>query len=318
MFRNKIVLFLIALILTCTFLVCFLYTTTFKINFMVYNSSKQSIAKEFLLVPQSNCDEDPPFLLYLVTVSHHQSKERNAIRHTWGRDQRIAGKRIVAYFLLGYDPIYQSTILNESRYYGDIIQKNFTDTYDNLTLKVLTGIKWVRELCPLATFVMKTDSDMFVNTYYLTELLLGKNQDLLYTGHIKVKEKPIRNPKSKWFMAEEDYPNSTYPPFCSGTGYVFSGALAGKIITVSKHIPILRLEDVYIGLCLAKLNVTPVELYSSRIFYDFKVKFSTCKLQKIVSSHGVFPDEILMYWKALGENSKEECWGKKHKEFQWT
>ncbi|XP_059824756.1 beta-1,3-galactosyltransferase 5-like isoform X2 [Hypanus sabinus] len=321
MFRNKIVLFLAVLFTACTFFVCFLYTSTFQVNLTVFNSNKHSITKgkkEFLLVPKANCDEDPPFLLYLVTATHHQTKERDAIRRTWGRDQRIAGKRTVAYFLLGYDPVYQSTILNESHYYGDIIQKNFTDSYDNLTLKVLMGIKWVHELCPLVTFVMKTDSDMFVNTYYLTELLLGKNQDLLYTGHVKLKEGPIRDPMSKWFMATEDYPNSTYPPFCSGTGYLFSGALAGKIIAVSKHIPILRLEDVYIGLCLAELNVTPVELDSSRTFYDFKVKFNICRFQKLVTSHGVSPQEILVYWKVLGELGEEECEEKESKEFQWT
>ncbi|GCB76387.1 hypothetical protein scyTo_0017460, partial [Scyliorhinus torazame] len=194
-----------------------------------------------------------------VTVSHPQWKERNAIRQTWGKDQRTDGKRTVAYFLLGYNTRYQSMILNESLHYQDIIQKNFTDTYYNLTLKVLMGIEWAHEFCPSVSFVMKTDSDMFVNTYYLTELLSERTRTHLYTGFVKANEKPIR--------------------------YALSD-LVEKILTVSKHIPILKLEDVYFGLCLQKLNVTPVELQSVQTFHVRKVEFSICNFHKLVTSHG--------------------------------
>ncbi|XP_043557289.1 beta-1,3-galactosyltransferase 5-like [Chiloscyllium plagiosum] len=320
MTKSKIVISLCVFSLTCTFLLGIIYPDTFHINYMFYNTNKRSISKEkgkFLIIPESNCDDDPPFIVYLVTVSHSQWKERSAIRQTWGKDLRPNGKRTVAYFLLGYNTKYQSMILNESLYYNDIIQKNFTDTYHNLTLKVMMGIEWVHEFCPSVSFVMKTDSDMFVNTYYLTELLSQKNWTQLYTGFIKNKEKPIRYKLSKWYLTKEEYPQSTFPPFCSGTGYVFSGDLTGKIIAVSKHIPILKLEDVYIGLCFQKLNVTPVELNSAQPFHARKVEFSICNFHKLVTSHQVSPVELLIYWKTLEENSKEECW-KKMEEFRWA
>ncbi|XP_067896151.1 beta-1,3-galactosyltransferase 5-like [Heterodontus francisci] len=320
MIKNKVTVLLCIFSITFTFFLCVFYLDTLNYNRKVDNTSKRLISKEkgdFLIIPQSNCGDDPPFLVYLVTVSQSQWKERDAIRQTWGRNQRTDGKRTVGYFLLGYNTWYQSTILNESFYYMDIIQKNFTDTYNNLTLKVLMGIEWVHKFCPSVSFVMKTDSDMFVNTYYLTELLSAKNRTHFYTGFIKDKEKPIRYSPSKWYLAKEEYPHSTYPPFCSGTGYVFSGDLAEKIITVSKQIPILKLEDVYIGLCFKKLNVTPVELYPNQPFHDRKVKFSICNFHKLVTSHGVSPTELLIYWRTLGESSKEECW-RKMKEFLWS
>ncbi|XP_059506005.1 beta-1,3-galactosyltransferase 5-like isoform X1 [Stegostoma tigrinum] len=320
MTKSKIVILLCVFSLTFTFLVGILYPDTLRINYMPDNTNKKSISKEkskFLIIPESNCGDDPPFVVYLVTVSHSQWKERSAIRQTWGKNQHPDGKRTVAYFLLGYNTRYQSMILNESLYYKDIIQKNFTDTYHNLTLKVLMGIEWVHEFCPSVSFVMKTDSDMFVNTYYLTELLSQKNRTQLYTGFIKYNDKPIRYRLSKWYLTTKEYPQSTLPPFCSGTGYVFSGDLAGKIITVSRDIPILKLEDVYIGLCLQKLNVTPVELNSVQPFHARKVEFSICDFHKLVTSHQVSPDELLIYWKALRENSKEECW-EKMEEFRWA
>ncbi|XP_067848492.1 beta-1,3-galactosyltransferase 5-like [Heptranchias perlo] len=311
MINNKFLVLLSALCTISTLLMCVFYLEKININYTVYKTNKKSIPKDggdFLIIPESNCDTDPPFLVLLVTVTHSQWKQRDAIRQTWGRDRNIDRKRTAAYFLLGYNERYpQATILNESLYYQDIIQKNFTDTYNNLTLKVLMGIEWVQTFCPSASFVMKTDSDMFVNTYYLTELLSEKNRTRFFTGFIKAKEMPIRYSLSKWHMTKEEYPHRTYPPFCSGTGYVFSGDLVEKILTVSKHIPILKLEDVYIGLCLKKLSITPVELYHHQTFYARKVKFSVCNFQKLVTSHGVSPTELLIYWKTLGGTSKEDC-----------
>ncbi|XP_078088029.1 beta-1,3-galactosyltransferase 5-like [Mustelus asterias] len=312
MIKNKVVILLCVFSLALTFLMY-----AFHLDMNVDMKSITKGKGEFLIIPQPNCDNNPPFLIYLVTVSQSQWKERNAIRQTWGRDQRTAGKRTVAYFLLGYNTKYQARILNESLQYQDIIQKNFTDTYYNLTLKVLMGIEWVHTFCPSVTFVMKTDSDMFVNTYYLTELLSEKNQTHLYTGFVKANERPIRYELSKWYLTEEEYPQSTLPPFCSGTGYVLSGDLAEKIITVSKGIPIIKLEDVYVGMCLQRLNVTPVELHPDRPFHVRKVEFSICNFHKLVTSHGVSPAELLIYWRTLGENSKEEC-TRKIEEFLWV
>ncbi|XP_067836146.1 beta-1,3-galactosyltransferase 5-like [Heptranchias perlo] len=118
----------------------------------------------FLAIPDSRCDTDPPFLCTLVTTRHEQLEERAAIRETWGKDRRIGERRICTYFLLGYDGAHQSDIERENHLHKDIIQRNFTDTYYNLTIKVLMGMEWVHRFCSSAVFIMKTDSDMFVNT----------------------------------------------------------------------------------------------------------------------------------------------------------
>ena len=45
------------------------------------------------------------------------------------------------------------------------------DTYHNLTLKTVMGLKWTSIFCPQARFVMKTDDDIFVNLSDLHEAL---------------------------------------------------------------------------------------------------------------------------------------------------
>ncbi|XP_074955822.1 beta-1,3-galactosyltransferase 5 [Phalacrocorax aristotelis] len=256
----------------------------------------------FLQLPDIDCDKNPPFLVLLVTSSYHHVKARMTIRQTWGKERTVAGKRLVTYFLLGstMNLIQQADIAAESQKYKDIIQKNFTDTYYNLTLKTMMGIEWIHRFCYQSTFVMKTDSDVFVNVFYLTELLLRKNRTTrFFTGFLKLHEFPIRRRGSKWYVSREEYPKDTYPPFCSGTGYVLSTDIASQIYNVSESVLFIKLEDVFIGLCLEKLKVQLEELHSEQTFFPQKIRFSVSRFKKIVLCHEVEPSEQLSYWNRL-------------------
>ncbi|XP_005372217.1 beta-1,3-galactosyltransferase 5-like [Microtus ochrogaster] len=246
--------------------------------------------KKFLQLPDIDCNQKPPFLVLLVTSSHKQLAARMAIRKTWGRETEVQGQRVKTLFLLGASDSFL----------------NFKDDYYNLTLKTLMGMEWVHHFCPQAAFVMKTDSDMFVNVGYLTDLLLKKNKtSRFFTGYIKPHEIPIRKKSSKWFVSKFEYPWDRYPPFCSGTGYVFSSDVASKVFNVSESVPFLKLEDVFVGLCLAKLNIRPEELHTEPTFFPGGLRFSVCRFKKIVTCHYVSPQNLLTYWQAL-ENSQEQ------------
>ena len=45
------------------------------------------------------------------------------------------------------------------------------DTYTNLTLKTVMGLKWGAIFCPQAKYVMKTDDDIFINVPLLHRAL---------------------------------------------------------------------------------------------------------------------------------------------------
>ncbi|XP_078087807.1 beta-1,3-galactosyltransferase 5-like [Mustelus asterias] len=263
----------------------------------------------FLMLPNSGCDTNPPFLVLLVTSAQDLLEARSAIRQTWGRARTTHGQRVVTYFLLGYSREHQEQLLKESSLHKDIIQKNFTDSYYNLTTKVLMGLEWVNRFCPSTSFVMKTDSDMFVNPDYLTELLLGMNRKDFFTGFVMRGFGPVRNIFSKWYISRWRYPQNSYPPFCSGTGYMLSTDVANRVLNVSSIIPHFKLEDVYVGLCLAELKIDPVEIHSERKFYNSMVEFSVCGFRKLVTSHGVNPSELLSYWKSLEDAADKRCPG---------
>lgn len=264
----------------------------------------------FLQLPDVDCGHSPPFLVLLVTSSHEQLFARTAIRKTWGREKVVRGKRIKTFFLLGTTPSEGASraVAQESQRHRDIIQKDFVDVYLNLTLKTMMGFEWVHHFCPQAAFVMKTDSDMFVNVYYLVELLLKKNRtSRFFTGFLKMNELPIREKRNKWFVSRYEYPWDKYPPFCSGTAYVFSGDVASQVYNVSEAVPFIKLEDVFVGLCLARLRIGLEELHSEQTFFPAGLSFSTCRFKKIVACHFIQPQKMLSYWKALESSLGEEC-----------
>lgn len=266
----------------------------------------------FLQLPDIDCRQNPPFLVLLVTSSHKQVAARKAIRETWGQEQVVRGQLVRTFFLLGTTASEDemTVVAQESQQHGDIIQKDFKDVYFNLTLKTMMGIEWVHRYCPQAAFVMKTDTDMFINVQYLTELLLKKNRtERFFTGYLKLKEFPIRNKFSKWYVSLSEYPWSEYPPFCSGTAYVFSSDVASQVYNVSESVPFIKLEDVFVGLCLAKLGIQPEELHSQQTFFPEGLRFSACRFKKVVACHFVKPQELLAYWQVLEASEKKGCPG---------
>jgi len=79
--------------------------------------------------------------------------------------------RTVFMFGLSSNPVLNAVVRQESKKHQDIIMEDFVDTYNNLTLKTMMGLKWVTYFCGNAQFVYKVDDDMFVNTGNLIRYL---------------------------------------------------------------------------------------------------------------------------------------------------
>lgn len=82
------------------------------------------------------------------------------------------------FFLLGksLNGSLNSLVLDESDRFGDIIQQDFVDSYNNLTVKSVMMLKFVTSHCAHASYVMKTDDDMFVHLPNLFRLLKTKKK----------------------------------------------------------------------------------------------------------------------------------------------
>ncbi|KAJ3595277.1 hypothetical protein NHX12_004581 [Muraenolepis orangiensis] len=272
----------------------------------------------YIINEPNKCPEGkaPPFLVLLIATEARQVEARDAIRQTWGNESIAPGIGIARLFLLGANEgelgrLQQRMLEAESLRHHDIIQQDFLDAYNNLTAKTLMGMNWVALHCRRAGYVMKTDSDMFVNTEYLIHKLLRpelkSKKRHFFTGNNMRGFAPNRNKNSKWYMSPELYPSEKYPTFCSGTGYVFSGDLAGKVYRASLSIRRLHLEDVYVGLCLAKLGLEPVPPPNEFLFNHWRVSYSSCKYSHLITSHGFHPNELIKYWNHLQINKHNAC-----------
>uniref|UniRef100_S4RJ46 Hexosyltransferase n=1 Tax=Petromyzon marinus TaxID=7757 RepID=S4RJ46_PETMA len=189
-------------------------------------------------------------------------------------------------FLLGsipaltkVDPLdLQQQLEEESHRHRDLLQQNFVDAYDNLTLKTMMGLHWVYAHCPHAAYVMKTDSDMFVNLEVLAKFVLKPelpSRPDYFTGCPMNDFLPICD-KNSWYISPEEFPGERYPQCCSGTGYASKSSMSNR----SFH---------------------PERAFST------KVPFSVCKYNNLVTSHQIPPPELRRYWQQLQHDKNSTC-----------
>ncbi|MBN3299614.1 beta-1,3-galactosyltransferase 2 [Amia ocellicauda] len=260
----------------------------------------------YVLNEPYKCVARTPFLVLMVPVAPHNREARDIIRQTWGNESLIAGVAIVRIFALGLPsgdraPQIQAELKKESQEHHDIIQKDFLDSYRNLTIKTMAILDWLVSYCPGASYAMKIDTDTFLNVDNLVNKLLDPHaphpkQDYI-TGVVIVNGEARRDTGSKWYMPFEVYPKSTYPLYVSGIGYVFSLDLAKKVLKVSKYVKPLFLEDVYVGMCLEKLDIKPTYPPSASLFNLYSFPYDYCRFSKIITVTDIPIMELVKFWK---------------------
>uniref|UniRef100_A0A3B5PU36 Hexosyltransferase n=1 Tax=Xiphophorus maculatus TaxID=8083 RepID=A0A3B5PU36_XIPMA len=197
----------------------------------------------------------------------------------------------------------------ESQQHGDIIQMDFLDSYQNLTIKTMMMMKWLADHCPNASYAMKVDSDIFVNVFYLIQRLRSSPRVGFITGSVIRDGIPRRDPSSKWYLSKELYLEDSFPPYVSGAGYVFSTDLAARISWASRFVRVIPLEDVYVGLCLRVLGVRPVYAYSlprfRNLFEVRKLEYDRCTFAGLIIVNRFKPSELLQMWQDFSEGQAD-------------
>uniref|UniRef100_A0A673AQJ1 Hexosyltransferase n=1 Tax=Sphaeramia orbicularis TaxID=375764 RepID=A0A673AQJ1_9TELE len=207
------------------------------------------------------------FLLLVIKSSPGNYDRREVLRKTWAEERRHKGVWIRRVFVTGTTgTVFEKERLNhllmlENREYEDILQWDFNDSFFNLTLKQILFLEWMETNCPRSRFLLNGDDDVFANTdnmvEYLQSLTDNDGSKHLFIGHLIKFAMPIRSKQNKYYIPFQVYESNRFPPYCGGGGFLLSGHTAMVIYNMSKSITILPIDDVYMGMCLAKAGLSP-------------------------------------------------------------
>ncbi|KAM4556514.1 lactosylceramide 1,3-N-acetyl-beta-D-glucosaminyltransferase B [Fundulus diaphanus] len=301
------------------------YSFRYLVNSFTYINRSLTIPREqarsfsnfpYLLDHPDKCAGKDVLLLVFVKSFPENTERRNAIRSTWGNEtyiQNTLGVAVKVVFALGAigtekgEPFwskksngsFQEQVVQEDQIYSDLIQKNFLDSFHNLTLKLILQFHWMHSRCAHARFFMTADDDVFVHMPNLVSYLLEmsrKGVTNFWIGRVHVGAPPIRSKGSKYYVSHEMYQWSSYPDYTAGAGYVISNDVADKIyhatLTLNASI---HIDDVFMGICANAVNVSPQRhVYFSG---EGKAPYHPCIYSQMMTSHGHVED-IHELWRA--------------------
>ncbi|XP_053678495.1 beta-1,3-galactosyltransferase 5-like [Anopheles nili] len=251
------------------------------------------------LCPRNGTDVS---LLILVTSAPTHREQRLAIRQSWGH---YGSRRDISIgFIVGQtdEARIEDQLAAESYMYSDLIRGNFIDSYRNLTLKTISLLEWTKLHCPNASFLLKTDDDMFINVPKLLQFMEAhSSQRRTIFGRLAKKWKPIRNKKSKYYVSPEQYYPPVFPPFTTGPAYLLTADIIREMFDKSLSQTYLKLEDVYTtGIVAQLLNIHRINV---KEFLNRRIAFNQCNIKKAISIHMVKNNEQLDLWKKQVDTS---------------
>ncbi|KAM3867241.1 N-acetyllactosaminide beta-1,3-N-acetylglucosaminyltransferase 2-like [Diretmus argenteus] len=288
-------------------------------------------------------EREPALLLLAIKTTELNFENRQAIRQSWGQAGWVAGQRggsegggegeggvgggggvggyIRRVFLLGRNNheelgVDMSELLQlESKHYGDILQWDFNDAFFNLTLKDVLFWSWFSRRCSRTRFVFKGDDDIFVNTPAMVDYLQRQLQTLrasnamrdFMVGDVIGAAVPNRVNKSKYFVPDHFY-RGLYPAYAGGGGVVYSGLLTKRLNLMSKRVHLFPIDDVYVGMCMVRLNAYPMH-HPAFLTFDFpkKEEEKPCAYHTILLVHKRSPSQVIKLWAGLKE-TQTQCW----------
>ncbi|CAD5216776.1 unnamed protein product [Bursaphelenchus xylophilus] len=201
--------------------------------------------------------QTPPktFLLMLIMSSPEDAESRQTVRSTWLRLPSYSDYDVRYFFPVGTKSLSEEqlkTLEKEKERFGDLefIDK-LEESFDNLAKKTAYSIERGVQKFKFE-YVLKTDTDSFVQIGRLQKALKDVAHPMLYYGFLDGRAKPFRRGKYRekdWVLCDR------YLPYQLGGGYVLSYKLAEFIAANTRILRYYRAEDVSVGVWLAGIQV---------------------------------------------------------------
>ena len=225
---------------------------------------------------------------------------RRTLRRTWARPGILRRDVVLAFLVARADnATVQESVRREADSFADIVQANFVDHYNNLTLKSLATLEWVDTFCPRARFVFKADDDLFVNVDNLVTFVEHhrRERNIIY-GNLVTHPRPERDPNSVFYVSRAVWSQPTFPAYMGGPMYLMSADAACRIFQTMLRQPYLFIEDVAvtgIGAQAAGIRRQRApEMYTYRVPSE-----NTCQFRTLIGAHQVPAEDLEPIWRRV-------------------
>ena len=238
-----------------------------------FSDSWQEVRKHRTrLLTRTMCQQG--FYLVIIVASYAEAyQNRMVIRHTWGTDNALHRKWKTVFLIgEGQNIAMSDRISREAQIFGDIIQGDYKETFDNKVFKIQSGFEWAAKYCNNFQYLLKTDDDVFVNTRGLIDFLsgTGSSNTEFYFGHLMHGSPVLR--AGYYAVSKEDHPGDFYKDYISGGGYVLSKDLVLKFTQMFDVVKPLKIDDAYIGMLAADNGVDPISSSTFIMYHDNSCK----------------------------------------------
>ncbi|CAF0911595.1 unnamed protein product [Adineta steineri] len=216
-----------------------------------------------------------PHALVFVISKSNNFESRNAIRRTWGNFAHISSLnkfshlRLKLLFLIDIDESRLLSIELEQRLYHDIVQVRLPQYYSLSTYRDMAILHWTDKYCSEAMTTVKTDDDIFLNTYLLANIIntirinttIDKTKlqcnysdtSAIIHGNL-FKQAPVVRYSSdsiqegtRYITTNTEYPCNYYPDYMSGFGYIVNRNARSKLLcTFFRDKLPFHMSDVYV------------------------------------------------------------------------
>ena len=196
------------------------------------------------------------------------------------------------------DRVFAEQFKKENDAFGDIIQGPFVDSYRNLTLKGVMGLRWMSLHCRKVKAVVHIDDDVFFNIFWFVLYWLPRigsqpsYQHVIGCSHIPKGKKKIERTESRWIVDESEFRNQTHYPLdhCLGIFTVMSGHMIQPLLAAARVNPTFWVDDVYL------YGMLP-HTVGGVTFHRTEMNFYYEEVRKCIQKKGVDCDLVFCEWR---------------------
>lgn len=229
------------------------------------------------------------FISVGIMTSPSNTLRRRVIRETWlsSWNNEIHHRFIIGTAKISYAD--QMALVDEHHEHKDLLLlPDVMDSYNNLTLKLLSYIKWLDAKVNF-TYFLKTDDDTFAQLDQIFFKLKSKEVHTkfywgFFDGRARVKHYGPWAEKN-WILCDH------YLPYAKGGAYVLSSDLVHFISRNVEFLQVFNSEDVSIGAWLGSLKINRIHdsnfdtEYESRGCFNSYLATHKQSPQKMIEKH---------------------------------